>query len=80
MIHVTFPVGIELQDWADQVSYDLAEYTVVQKLLDVEKWQDWAVLFVTSPGISQYNIPNPYDFDADDWKGWGMRLCNALPT
>ena len=74
--NITLPVGMELMDWSDQITFDLDNQTSIGKLLDEADWQNWAVQFVTAPGLSKYNVPNPYQFD--DWQTWGAGLCKAL--
>ena len=74
--NITLPVGIKLKDWADQITYDLDNQTTLSKLIDDTKWQDWAVQFVTAPGLSTYNVPNPYEFE--EWQDWADLFCKAL--
>ena len=74
--NITIPFGIGLMDWADQIVLDLENQTALIKLLDVNDWQDWAVQFVTAPGLSGYNVPNPYEFD--DWQVWASGFCKAI--
>jgi hypothetical protein len=74
--NITLPVGIKLKDWADQITYDLDNQTTLSKLIDDTQWQDWAVQFVTAPGLSTYNVPNPYQFS--DWNRWADGFCKAL--
>lgn len=73
---ITLPKNIGLRDWADQVSYDLNPYIVVQRLDNDDAWQDWAVQFVTTTGLSGYNVPSPYAFFK--WNDWADGLCKAL--
>jgi hypothetical protein len=65
-----------LMDWADQITFDLDNQTSLSKLLDETKWQDWAVQFVTATGLSEYNVPTPYDYS--DWHPWADALCKTL--
>lgn len=74
MIRITLPIGLQLQDWADQLSLDLDPYGSVRRLDDVNKWQDWAVQFVTSMRLPQ-NAPNPYQFN--NWLEWAERFCEV---
>ena len=74
--NITLPVNMQLMDWADQITFDLDNQTALSKLLDENDWQNWAVQFVTAPGLSKYNVPTPYDFD--DWNNWADMLCKAL--
>jgi len=73
---ITLPKRMELRDWADQVSYDLAQYIDIQRLDNDKAWQDWGVRFVGAPGLSGYNVPSPYGFD--NWNDWADGLCKAL--
>jgi len=75
-LNITLPVGIGLMDWADQITFDLDNQTSLSKLTDEALWQDWAVQFVTSVGLSGYNVPSPYGFD--DWNRWADALCKTL--
>ena len=74
MIRITLPTGLQLQDWADQLSLDLDPYGAVRRLDDINKWQDWAVQFVTSTQLPQ-NAPNPYQFN--NWLDWAERFCEV---
>jgi hypothetical protein len=74
--NITLPVGLELRDWADQITFDLDNQTTLSKLMDDDKWQDWAVQFVTATGLSGYNVPTPYAFF--EWNDWADSLCKAL--
>jgi len=73
---ITLPVIIELRDWADQLSLDLAEYAPIPRLDDESKWQEWGVAFCALSGISQKNPPNPLAFD--DWRDWASRFVQAV--
>ena len=74
--NITWPVNMQLKDWADQITFDLDNQTALSKLIDENDWQNWGVQFVTAPGLSTYNVPNPYVFN--DWKPWADGLCKAL--
>ena len=74
MIRITLPTGLQLQDWADQLSLDLDPYGAIRRLNDIQKWQDWAVQFVSSTRLPQ-NAPNPYNFD--NWQDWAERFCEV---
>lgn len=74
--NITLPVGMQLTDWADQITFDLDNQTTLSKLLDEQDWQNWAVQFVTAPGLSSYNVPTPYDYE--DWNRWADALCKTL--
>jgi hypothetical protein len=72
---ITLPIGMQLQDWADQVCLDLDSHASLSALQDPKHWQDWAVQFLNINTIGR-NIPNPYAFK--DWKDWAQRLCGSL--
>ena len=74
--NITLPVGMELMDWADQITFDLDNQTSLSKLMNENEWQDWAVQFVTATGLSTYNVASPYGFD--NWQLWADGLCKAL--
>ena len=72
---ITRPTYMPLQDWADKMCTDLAQYGVVGRLQDEKAWQDWAVQFLNNASLGR-NIPNPYGFE--DWKEWAERFCGSL--
>lgn len=74
ILRVTLPIGMRLNDWADQLSLDLDPYGAIRRLDDETKWQDWAVQFVNSTRLPQ-NAPNPYDFT--NWQDWAERFCEV---
>ncbi len=74
-IKITLPVGIGLQDWADQIALDLDSYGAFGRLQDETKWQDWAMQFVNNSSLKE-NIPIPYDFN--DWVSWADRFCQSV--
>lgn len=73
---ITLPVIIGLRDWTDQVVLDLNVYGAIEKLEDESKWQEWAVVFCTMPGISQKNPPDPKGFT--DWREWASRFAQVM--
>jgi hypothetical protein len=75
-LNITLPIGMELTDWADQITFDLDNQASLSKLMDETKWQDWAVQFVTVSSLSTYNVPTPYNYD--DWHPWADAFCTAL--
>lgn len=74
-ITTTLPVGIELRDWADQITLDLDPYGTFGRLDDEDKWQDWAMQFLNNTTLKN-NFPVPYNFD--NWKDWAERFCQVL--
>ena len=66
---------MELQAWANGVSYDLAQYSIISNL-NGDDWRGWAMMFFNNPKLDALNPPNPYFFD--DWREWGARLSESL--
>jgi hypothetical protein len=75
MIRVTSPRYMKLRDWSDQIVYDLSSYGNFGRLLDDNKWQDWAVQFFNTTSLGVGNL-NPYEFE--DWKDWAERFCQTI--
>lgn len=73
-IRITFPTGMELRDWADQIALDLDNYGAFGRLDDIENWQNWAMQFLNNTSLGR-NFPLPYDFD--DWRDWAERFCQT---
>ena len=69
--HITSPKMLSLQDWTDQVSFDLDIVVPVCRMVD-DDWQTWGAQFITI--LNQ--IPNPYYFN--DWREWGDRFYEVL--
>ena len=76
MIAITRPTYMKLQDWADQMVYELDTYGPFSKLMDENKWQDWGVQFLAPLGLGGYNIANPYQFK--DWRLWAEYVVGEL--
>jgi hypothetical protein len=74
-IRITWPTGMSLQDWADQVALDLDPYGAFGRLDIPDRWQDWAMQFLNNMSLGR-NFPNPYDFK--EWRTWAERFCQAL--
>jgi hypothetical protein len=68
---ITRPTGMELRDWADQVTLDLDVYGPVSHITG-DDWQGWGVQFLSFGSIGK-NLPNPYNFT--DWRDWAERMC-----
>lgn len=73
---ITLPVTIELRDWADQLSLDLAQFAPIPRLNDEKDWQEWGVAFCAISGICQKNPPNPLNFT--DWREWACRFVQTV--
>lgn len=73
-VRLTLPTGMQLQDWADQVSLDLDSYGALGRLDDPNDWQNWAMQFLNNTTLGR-NLPLPYDFA--DWREWAERFCQA---
>jgi hypothetical protein len=74
-IQITFPTGMGLTDWADQVALDLDPYGAFGRLSDESKWQDWGMQLVNNASLKE-NLPIPYNFD--DWREWAQRFCQTV--
>ncbi len=74
-MNITFPMGMQLDDWADQIVLDLDSQGSFAKLSD-EDWQSWGVQFLTNQNLGGYNLPNPYFFS--DWQEWADRFSGVL--
>lgn len=72
---ITYPYGMELRDWADQIALDLDPYGAFGRL-DVESnWQNWGMQFINNMTLRE-NFPVPYDYT--DWREWAERVCQVL--
>jgi len=66
---LTQPTGMELVDWADQVSLELGAPRLQNEL----DWQGWgAGIALAVPNI---DVPSPYQFD--NWTNWAERVCQT---
>ena len=74
-MNVTLPNGMELMDWADQISLDLDQYGSIGKLQNESEWQDWAIRLLNISAIGK-NLPVPYS--SDEWREWAERFCQSL--
>lgn len=72
---ITRPTGMELLDWASQISIDLDAYGSFGRLDNPHKWQDWGMQFLNNTTIGR-NLPIPYGFT--DWREWAERLVGSL--
>ena len=72
---ITRPTGMELLDWASQISIDLDAYGSFGRLDNPDKWQDWGMQFLNNTTIGR-NLPIPYCFT--DWREWAERLVGSL--
>jgi len=75
MSFVTRPTGMELTDWADQISFDLDRYGSFGKLEDENQWQDWATQFLNNLSLTE-NFPQPQEFN--EWRDWAERFVQVL--
>ena len=73
---ITQPVIIGLRDWADQVVLDLDRYGPLARLDDEKDWQQWGIQFCVISGLSQKNVPNPFQFT--DWRTWAERFVQMV--
>lgn len=70
------PRHMTLRDWADSVLLSVTDVWSFGRLDNESDWQSWAKSFVTAPGYSQRNVPDPYKFT--DWREWAMRAYPML--
>lgn len=70
------PRHMSLTQWADAVILSVTDTWAFGRLVDEERWQEWATGFVTAPGYSQRNLPDPYKFT--DWREWADRAYPML--
>lgn len=69
------PYGLSLNDWADQVTFELQDAGPVP-VLDDDRWLDWAErLLELNPTIQQV-VPSPAGFT--DWRDWAARFVFAV--
>lgn len=69
------PVGISLQDWADDVVLELQGGGPVPVLYG-DNWTEWAErLLELNPPIQQV-VPSPAGFT--DWREWASRFVLAV--
>ena len=73
-LSVTWPVGIELTDWANCVITDLVAFGAFDPLDDPEKWQDWGTQFLNASNLVE-DFPDPYLFD--NWQDWAERFVQT---
>lgn len=63
------PRGYTVTEWSDYIAPSLSRGSgIVPKLLDPDKWQEWAAIICNLPGIVGQNPPNPFTYD--DWLSW----------
>lgn len=70
------PRGLTLREWADAAILTTSDAWPIGSLMDEERWQDWAVSFVSAPAYAQQGIPDPYGFS--DWHEWAQRVYPML--
>ena len=73
-LRLTMPTGMSLQDWSDQMVFELDQYGSFGRMKSDADWKDWAANILNTVTLSA-NLPNPYDFT--DWKDWAERFCQA---
>ena len=70
------PRHMSLTQWADAVILSVTDTWAFGRLVNEDHWQEWATGFVTAPGYSQRNLPDPYKFT--DWREWADRAYPML--
>jgi hypothetical protein len=74
-VSVPSPYGLSLNDWADQVVFELQSAGPVP-ILNGPGWQEWAErLLELNPSIQQA-APAPSAFT--DWQEWAARFAFAV--
>jgi len=74
-MNITFPTGLKLSDWADQIVFDLDKYGNFNRIVN-DEWQDWGSQFVGAVALGGYVLPSPYEFN--NWQFWAEDFCGAL--
>ena len=74
-LKITLPTGLNLRDWADQITLDLDPYGAFGRLDIEDQWQNWAMQFLNNMTLRE-NFPIPYNFD--NWRDWAERFCQTL--
>ena len=69
------PRHMELREWADAMTYVLSLYSNIRGI-EEDDWQAWGTLFCSSPSLSRFTPPNPYQYD--DWVLWGEHLIDSI--
>jgi hypothetical protein len=69
------PYGLSLNDWADQVTYELQSAGPVPVLNGTE-WHDWAERLLELNPTLQQAAPSPQGFT--DWQDWAARFVFAV--
>jgi len=70
---IPFPTLMPFSDWADQLSLEMEDTVPIVKYTG-EPWQEWAVEFINSGGLSQ--LPDPIQFT--DWRTWADSVVEIL--
>ena len=70
------PVNMTLRECADSVILAIGDARSFGKLMDEERWQDWAMSFVRTTNFTQQLVPDPYQFS--DWREWAQRAYPML--
>ena len=73
---ITQPAIMGLRDWADCIVMDLSTYGALSRLDDEDKWKEWALQFCVISGLSQKNVPDPFDYI--DWREWAQRFVGVV--
>lgn len=71
------PRFLSVIEWSEFTTPLLVTRAAVPRLLDPEKWREWALTVLQSPKIAQYNPPDPRIFT--DWRDWAYRFNQAVP-
>jgi hypothetical protein len=60
---------MDVLEWTDRMAnFTEIGNSTTQKLIDPDKWQDWAMNLVGDPDETGRDAPDPYGFN--DWRKW----------
>lgn len=64
--------GMTIENWTAFSTQYLTPYGMPPKLVDPDKWRDWANVVISFPAIAGLNPPQPAGFE--DWRDWAARF------
>lgn len=70
------PQGMELLDWASQVTDALAQFGPFGRLNDSDGWQRWGVALLGPVSLGGYTLADPYGFSR--WQDWADSVYKEL--
>lgn len=69
------PDGVELQEWADSVTFAISNYPNAWALTDGD-WRQWGMQFFLDPYLCRYDPPDPHHFA--HWREWAHKLTDTM--